>query len=94
MTYKCIVCGKEFETGASIERGNKVYCLDCIGKRDEIIDEFEAAFAEAKLYGKPLPSLDEHLSKHEATIEALKLDPKWLKVLILRRCADRFRTLP
>ena len=82
--YKCVVCGKEFESGAVIIPPN-VYCQECGEKIDEILDEYEIAYWEAKLKGAAVPDLERHIKAHEQEIAKLKLPPRWFKITILRR---------
>jgi len=85
--YKCVVCGKEFERGARIER-ELVYCAECSEELDLLVEEFEVAYMEARLYNKPLPNIDKHITKHRTAIERLKQKPERIKYRILRRCMD------
>jgi len=86
--YKCIACEKEFERGARIIPPDRVYCLECAEEMDSIIEEFELAYMEARLYNRPLPNIDEHITKHKTAIERLKQKPERIKHRILRRCMD------
>ena len=90
--YKCVVCGKEFESEAVIVPPN-VYCQKCGEKIEEIQREFEIQFLEAELYKKPLPNIDEHVKKHKGKIEKLKLSEDWFKLRILQRCVAHRRSI-
>jgi len=82
--WVCVACGKSFDRGARILPPDRAYCPECAKELDGIVQEFEIAWMEAKLFGKTKPDVDEHLRKHEATLSKLKIDKMEMKHRLLR----------
>jgi predicted RNA-binding Zn-ribbon protein involved in translation (DUF1610 family) len=91
-TVKCISCGRDFESGATIYRGN-VYCPDCSRELDLIIDEAESRVLEAILEGKPIPDVLEILEPKREVLRKLRLDPVSIKRDVLSRVASATRLM-
>jgi len=84
MAWKCSVCGKEFNTGATIIR-NKILCPDCGEEFDELIESYIAEYLEAKIHGKPVKTVDEHLKANADKLKKFGIRPTFVKTLILGR---------
>jgi len=90
---KCSVCGKEW-TIEDIRRTGRsggvhfgiVHCPDCRDEYMEIITKFETLYLESKIYGKPLPDVDEYIAANREKITKLKVPEALVKWHILHRC--------
>lgn len=83
---KCYACGAEFDSGALIV-GDKRFCPACREKFEDIIEDYVSAYVENKIFGTPLPNLDDYVNSRENDIAALKLPKKMFRRMILRRIA-------
>jgi len=90
---KCDVCGKEF-TAEELRRLGKtagrhygvLHCPDCTREWNELVVGFEVLYLRHKLYGEPMPSIDDYCTTKADVITKLKVPELLVKYHILHRC--------
>lgn len=89
--FKCSICGKTFDMGATIRpQGGKqiVYCPDCNEQYMDLEEELEELVIIAQLEGrtKEIPKIiDEFIEKNKGKLEKLRIKPRTFKLSYLRR---------
>jgi len=98
---KCDVCGKEFtaeelrRTGRTAGRHFGVlHCPDCTREWNELVAGFETLYLESKIYGKPMPSIDDYIAANREKITKLKVSETLVKWHILHRCWTTYEIRP
>jgi len=90
---KCDVCGKEF-TAEELRRIGRsagrhfgiLHCPDCSDEYNALIVGFETLYLESKIYGTPMPSIDDYIAANRDRITKLKVPESLVKWHILHRC--------
>jgi len=75
--FKCSVCGKEFESGATI-RGTRVFCPECEDEYTDLLNE--VVFNSLKKPGQEIEEIDTLVDNNKAKFDKFKIPISSIKM--------------
>jgi len=81
---KCSNCGKNVTRGYTIY-GSIVLCSDCNEVLERIIRRYVNKYLKHKIFGMPLPTIEEHFKECKEELSKLRLTYDFIEHLILTR---------
>ena len=83
-TPKCSLCGNPIKPPV-FNTPVGALCYNCYRELEDALNEFVCDYIEAKVYGKPIPNVDEYVEKHYPKFQKLYPNKKSFKLAMLIR---------